>query len=293
MMLKLFFALFFPLILFSNDIIDIIPKKVKHGSSFAVVFISNTKQKKAPFITFKNTKYQMFTIKGDTQKYEAFIPVDYHSKKQKENIKVSIYKNKKWLPQNYTIEIIDGNYKKNEIIKVQKSKVSLSKKNKTKTSNEYGTVFKSVYSKVTLKSLTNSKEFINPMSSKITSSYGNARVYNGITKNYHTGTDFRAKVGSNIYATNDGIVALVMDRFYLGRVIYIDHGHGAYSYYAHLSKSLVKKSDTVKKGDLIAKSGKSGRVTGPHLHYAFRLHNITVDPLEYAKTYNEVVKKYH
>jgi murein DD-endopeptidase MepM/ murein hydrolase activator NlpD len=292
-MFKLFFVVLFPLIVFANEIIDIIPKKVKNGSNFAVVFTSDAKQEKAPFITFQNTKYQMFTIKGNTKKYEAFIPVDYYAKKQKENIIVSTYQNGKWLPQSFDIEIIDGNYKKNEIIKVEKSKVTLSKSNKTQTSNEYGTVFKSVYSKVTPKSLTNSKKFINPMTSKITSAYGNARIYNGVTKSYHTGTDFRGAVGSDIFASNDGVVALVMDRFYLGKVIYIDHGHGAYSYYAHLSKALVKKADMVKQGQLIAKSGKSGRVTGPHLHYAFRLHNVTVDPLEYAKIYNKVIQNYH
>lgn len=235
----------------------------------------------------------MFTIKGSTKKYEAFIPVDYYSKQQKENIEISIFQDGVWDKQIHTIEIIDGNYKKNEIIKVAKSKVTLSKKNKTKTSNEYGTVFKSVYSKITPKSLTNSKEFINPMTSKITSAYGNARIYNGVTKSYHTGTDFRGAVGSDIFASNDGIVALVMDRFYLGLVVYIDHGHGAYSYYSHLSKTLVKNGDHVKRGELIAKSGQSGRVTGPHLHYAMRLHNVTVDPLEYANIYNTIIKKYH
>jgi murein DD-endopeptidase MepM/ murein hydrolase activator NlpD len=292
-MLKLLLLFLTPLLLLSKDQIEIIPKKVKHGSNFAVVFISEKKQTKAPFITFKNKQYQMFTIKGNTKKYEAYIPVDYYSKQQKENIEISIFKDGIWGKQIHSIEIIDGNYKKNEIIQVAKSKVTLSKKNKTKTSNEYSEVFKSVYSKVTPQSLTNSKMFINPMKSKITSAYGNARIYNGVTKSYHTGTDFRGGVGSDIFASNDGIVSLVMNRFYLGLVIYIDHGHGAYSYYSHLSESLVKKGDKIKQGELIAKSGKSGRVTGPHLHYAMRLHNVTVDPLEYAKIYNTIIKKYH
>ena len=51
--------------------------------------------------------------------------------------------------------------------------------------------------------------------------------------------------------------------------------------------------DIVKKGQLIAKSGKSGRITGPHLHYAVRLYNTTVDPLQYTTLYNEMVKRYH
>jgi len=135
--------------------------------------------------------------------------------------------------------------------------------------------------------------FMLPMSSKITSAFGNARVYNGVAKSYHTGTDFRAPVGSVIKASNDGKVVLAMSRFYLGNVIYIDHGRGAYTYYSHLSKFLVKEGDIVKKGQIIAKSGKTGRITGPHLHYAVRLHNTTVDPLQYTKLYNEILEKYH
>ena len=84
-----------------------------------------------------------------------------------------------------------------------------------------------------------------------------------------------------------------MKRFYLGNVVYIDHGRGIYTYYAHLSKILVKENDIVKKGDIIGYSGATGRVTGAHLHYANRLHNVTVDPLQFANLYNEIINSYH
>ena len=148
-----------------------------------------------------------------------------------------------------------------------------------------------MYSKITPYDLTNNKKYIYPMTSKITSAFGNARVYNGTTKSYHTGTDFRAKIGSDIYASNNGIVALTMDRFYLGKVVYIDHGRGAFSYYSHMNKFLVKKGQKVTKGQIIGKSGKTGRITGPHLHYALRLYNVTVDPLQYMEVYNHVLKQ--
>ena len=83
-----------------------------------------------------------------------------------------------------------------------------------------------------------------------------------------------------------------MHRFYLGNVVYIDHGRGAFSYYSHMNDFAVKQGQKVKKGQLIGTSGKTGRITGPHLHYALRLYNTTVDPLQYTELYNKILKLY-
>lgn len=235
----------------------------------------------------------MFTISGDTKQYEVFIPIDYHSKLQKENVQIKYIQNDKVIKKNFAINIVDGNYLQNEIIKVPKSKVTLSKVNKTRSNKEYSKVYKNVYSVITPQNISKDSIFQMPMDSKITSAYGNARIYNGKTKSYHSGTDFRAKVGTPIYSANDGIVKLTMDRFYLGLVVYIDHGRGAYTYYCHMDNIDVMEGQTIKKGQRIGTSGKTGRITGPHLHYAVRLYNTTVDPLQYGLLYNQIIKKYH
>ena len=235
----------------------------------------------------------MFTISGNTKRYEVFLPVDYYAKQQKENVQIKYFNDGKLTKRNIDINIIDGNYKQNEIIKVPKTKVTLSNINKDRTKKEYSNVYKNVYSYTNQKTYIDNSKFINPMDSKITSNFGNARIYNGKTKSYHSGVDFRAKVGTPIKATNDGRVALVMDRFYLGRVVYIDHGHGAYSYYCHMDKIIVKNNQTITKGEILGTSGMTGRITGPHLHYAIRLHNTTVDPLQFASLHNRILKKYH
>jgi len=292
--MKYFFLLFFiTTLLFAKVDINLSHTNIKHGTSFAVILQSDVSLSQAPNVIFKDKTYQMFTINGSIKKYEVFIPVDYHNPKQKENIQVRYKENGQLVKKNILINIVDGKYKQNEIIKVPKGKVTLSSKNKEKTAEEYNKVYKNVYSVVTLDDLTHSATFELPMDSKITSSFGNARVYNGVVKSYHSGTDFRAKVGEKVRATNNGKVVLIMNRFYLGKVIYMNHGRGAYTYYSHLSKALVKEGDRVKKGQIIAKSGKTGRITGPHLHYAVRLYNTTVDPLQYTSLYNEIVKKYH
>ncbi len=289
----LFFLFFITTFLFSEVKINLSHTNIKHGTSFAVILQSDKNLSQAPNVIFKDKTYQMFTINGSIQNYEVFIPVDYYNPKQKENVQVLYEENSELIKKNLTVNIVDGKYRQNEIIKVPKGKVTLSDKNKKKTEQEYEKVYNQVYSVVTLYDLTNSSTFTLPMDSKITSAFGNARVYNGVAKSYHTGVDFRASVGDEVKASNDGKVVLTMDRFYLGNVIYIDHGRGAYTYYSHLSKILVKEGDSVKKGQVIAKSGKTGRITGPHLHYAVRLYNTTVDPLQYTSLYNDIVKKYH
>ena len=266
---------------------------IKHGTTFAVVLQSDTKLVAAPNAIFKNKTFQMFTIGGNTKKYEVFLPVDYHATKQEENIQVRYVKNNTLIKKNIAINIVDGNYRQNEIIKVSKGKVKLSKSNKKRSNNEYSKVYKNVYGVITQKNIAKKSTFQLPMNSKITSNFGNARIYNGIAKSYHSGTDFRAKVGTPISSANDGIVALAMDRFYLGKVVYVDHGRGAYTYYCHMNKINVKQGQKVKKGEVIGLSGKTGRITGPHLHYAVRLYNTTVDPIQYGNLYNNIIKNYH
>ena len=291
--MKIFFLLTILVVsLFSKVTINFSHTDVKHGTTFAVVFQSDTNMSQAPNVIFKNKTYQMFTINGSIKQYRVFIPIDYYNKKQKENVQVRYKLNGKIIKENFEIKVIDGQYKQNEIIKVSKGKVTLSKKNKIKSNKEYKKVLTNVYSIITPYDLTHNSSFIYPMNSKITSNYGNARIYNGKTKSYHTGTDFRAKVGTNIYASNNGVVALTMNRFYLGNVVYIDHGRGAFSYYSHMNSFNVTKGQIVKKGQIIGKSGKTGRITGPHLHYALRLYNTTVDPLQYMEVYNKILKLY-
>lgn len=291
--MKYFLLLFFFVLpVFAKVNINFSHTEIKHGTTFAVVLQSDHNLTQAPNVIYKDKTFQMFTVNGNVKNYRVFIPVDYYSKKQKENVQVIYKSSEKVIKRNFGITIVDGNYKQNEIIKVAKGKVTLSSQNKIRSKKEYAKVYENVYSKITPYDLTLNSPFASPLNSKITSNFGNARVYNGTTKSYHTGTDFRAKVGTDIYASNNGIVALTMDRFYLGKVIYIDHGRGAFSYYSHMSSFAVKQGEKVLKGQKIGASGKTGRITGPHLHYAMRLYNTTVDPLQYTELYNEILKSY-
>ena len=124
-----------------------------------------------------------------------------------------------------------------------------------------------------------SQGFIAPRSSRITGVYGSQRFYNGIPKNPHFGVDYAGKIGAPVKAPASGTVLLwVPDMFYSGGTLIIDHGHGITSNFLHLSASMVKAGDTVKQGQVIAKVGNSGRVTGPHLDWRMNWHNVRFDP---------------
>lgn len=100
-------------------------------------------------------------------------------------------------------------------------------------------------------------------------------------RTFHHGLDFLVPMGTPVIATGDGVVAVVQQQRGFGRVVKIDHGNGLVTVYAHLNSILVRKGDVVRRGDLIAKSGNSGRVSAPHLHYEVHLHGRPVNPAIY------------
>jgi murein DD-endopeptidase MepM/ murein hydrolase activator NlpD len=121
--------------------------------------------------------------------------------------------------------------------------------------------------------------FVVPVPGHATSSFGRRTILNGQPRGPHTGTDFEAAAGTPVVAPNDGRVVLAADLYFAGRTIIIDHGLGVYSYLAHLSEFSVSEGALVKRGQEIARSGATGRVTGPHLHWTMRFEKARVDPL--------------
>ena len=100
-------------------------------------------------------------------------------------------------------------------------------------------------------------------------------------KTFHEGLDLGGSYGDRIKAAASGKVILAQRYSGYGRAVIIDHGHGLTTLYGHSSKLLVKEGQIVKKGDIIAEVGSSGRSTGPHLHFEVLLYNTPVDPLQY------------
>jgi len=118
-----------------------------------------------------------------------------------------------------------------------------------------------------------------PVEGPISGVYGSQRVLNGEPRRPHYGVDIAMPVGTPVRAPADGIVTLaVPDMFFSGVTLIIDHGHRLSSSFLHLSRNLVKVGDRVKRGDVIAEVGKSGRVTGAHLDWRMNLGGARIDP---------------
>ncbi|USN50774.1 MAG: M23 family metallopeptidase [Myxococcales bacterium] len=119
--------------------------------------------------------------------------------------------------------------------------------------------------------------FIAPLNSKITSIFGTQRIFNKLKKTQHLGTDFRARIGTQIRPANTGKVVFVGELFFGGNTIIIDHGLGVFTLYCHLSKPIVLEGMMVDKDTIIGESGATGRVNGPHLHWGVKIHGNDVD----------------
>ncbi|MBN1971631.1 MAG: peptidoglycan DD-metalloendopeptidase family protein [Candidatus Delongbacteria bacterium] len=131
----------------------------------------------------------------------------------------------------------------------------------------------------------------------VTSKYGYRIHPISGTKEFHRGLDFRAKTGEDVLTTADGIVeyAGFHKESGYGNVVIIDHGLGFKTIYGHLNKTLVKAGTSVKKGEIIALSGNSGKSSGPHLHYEIKFVNRNLDPQNFVDwnlaSFNDIFEK--
>jgi murein DD-endopeptidase MepM/ murein hydrolase activator NlpD len=128
-----------------------------------------------------------------------------------------------------------------------------------------------------------SGSFVVPIVSIVTEPFGTERTFNGTVQSVHQGLDYRAERGTPISAMNSGTILLARDLFFEGNTVVIDHGQGLLTLYLHLSEIGVKEGDQVERGQVVGKTGATGRVTAPHLHVAVRWQGIYLDPARVLK----------
>lgn len=114
--------------------------------------------------------------------------------------------------------------------------------------------------------------------------FGSQRIDNGKPMSPHMGVDMANIEGTPIHAPTDAIVALTDDFFLEGGFTLLDHGHGVFTHYMHQSARLVKLGDQVRRGDIIGHIGKTGRATGPHLHWGMNWFQVKLDPSRSTRT---------
>jgi murein DD-endopeptidase MepM/ murein hydrolase activator NlpD len=116
-----------------------------------------------------------------------------------------------------------------------------------------------------------------PRRGRITSPFGQRRIFNGELRSRHTGVDISGHRGEPVRAAARGRVALIGHFYYTGNSVFLDHGLGVYTSYDHLSHVDVREGQMLERGQLIGKVGATGRVTGPHLHWGLHVDGVPLD----------------
>ncbi len=135
--------------------------------------------------------------------------------------------------------------------------------------------------------------FTVPVDGRISSIFGLRRFFNDQARRPHSGLDIAAPQGTPIKAVESGTVIESGNFFFSGNMIYLDHGQGLISLYAHMHTISVKPGDKIEKGQLIGTVGETGRVTGPHLHLAIIANQTLVDPLLFLPQLSKKAAEYY
>jgi murein DD-endopeptidase MepM/ murein hydrolase activator NlpD len=121
--------------------------------------------------------------------------------------------------------------------------------------------------------------FVRPVPGEANSRFGSRSVFNGEPRSAHGGADFLSPAGTPIKAPNAGRIVCARDLFFTGNTVIVDHGLGMFSLLAHMSRMDVREGEMVTAGQVVGLVGATGRVTGPHLHWALNVWGARVDPL--------------
>lgn len=141
--------------------------------------------------------------------------------------------------------------------------------------------FSSVYHRYAFQWQSHSEPSLWPVNGLLSSSFGGRSDPLSGEGTFHTGVDLVAATGTPVHVTADGVVISAGWSGSYGKLVVVDHGNGMQTYYAHLSSFMVVPGQEVQRGQVIALSGGTGRVTGPHMHYEVRLHGTPVNPYKY------------
>jgi murein DD-endopeptidase MepM/ murein hydrolase activator NlpD len=266
-------------ILQSNVIyIDILPKVINSGEFFMVRIDGDINQNTSVF--FLDKIFPVFGNKLDG--YSTFIGVPLNTAEGTYEITLSKTPNNKTIfTNNNTVQILkkdrgfDYISLSNEILSSSFSDDSL------KIDSE----IRSEASRMFSVSQYWTGPFDIPCAGDITTMFGVGRSYNKQPiSSYHLGLDIGAKKYEKIFAPASGVIKRVDDSPLRGVLVYLDHGAGVQSSFAHLNSTLVSAGDIVRRGDLIGLVGSSGASTGPHLHWEVSVWGVLTDPLSWTQS---------
>jgi murein DD-endopeptidase MepM/ murein hydrolase activator NlpD len=162
-------------------------------------------------------------------------------------------------------------------VKVAPSKTQLSAEDKARVARE-AEVFKAILASPGTARLWQGP-FHKPGGGIVTCGFGTTRRFNGAAQSIHKGLDLRAATGTPVPASGPGTVRLAKNVFFGGNLVFLDHGFGLFTAYAHMSRLDVSPGQVVQTGQLMGLSGATGRVSAPHLHWGTSIDGVDVDPI--------------
>jgi murein DD-endopeptidase MepM/ murein hydrolase activator NlpD len=240
-----------------------------------VILPLGTHSSNAPVVLFSNNRAAV--VRDNEQQWHAVIGLPLSLKKG--DYKAYIKNGKEQLPLPFSVH--DREYETQHLTITNKRKVEPNKEDLDRIwaeSKKKKTALKTWDE--TIPKLT----FIKPVEGRTSSQFGLKRFFNGKPRKPHGGLDIAVPEGTPIKAPADGVVLLSDNFFFSGNVVYLDHGEGVITYYAHMKKRKVKPGDKVSQGDIIGLVGMTGRVTGPHLHWGVYLNQTSVNPALFLET---------
>ena len=273
-------SLFLILFLAIPGLSQALPEKALVPGGIALLAMPDYKE--GTVVTFDNEQVAVFPYK-QTWVAMAGIPLSAKAGDYQFSIK-----HPTGITLNTRVTVIDKKYEEQHLTIKNKRKVNPNKEDMKRIGKERVRKKKAK----TLRTETIPKvDFIWPAEGRISSVFGLRRFFNEEERSPHNGLDIAAVTGTPIIATADGTVIDAGDFFFSGNMIFLDHGQGIISLYAHMDRIDVKPGDIVKQGQLIGAVGSTGRATGPHLHFAVFANKVLIDPIYMLPKHPELVAK--
>jgi murein DD-endopeptidase MepM/ murein hydrolase activator NlpD len=266
-------------------------KKISNGSLLALQIV--TRKTDSPFnaakIIFQERVYPVYPHPVDpAHRNFGLISIPFRAAPGPAKLELTWSTGTENQSKTIPFDIVAGKYRI-DMLTVDSGRVNPTPQNRQRAKKEARKI-KRIYASGSMSRLWEN-DFQLPMNSKITSLYGNKRLFNGQLKSYHNGIDFHAPIGTPVFAANAGDVRLAENLFYSGNAVIVDHGTGIFTIYAHLSRIDVFSGQKIQKGQQLGLTGATGRVNGPHLHWGVKVHDVAVNPLQFIEIISSLVKK--
>jgi len=270
-MKKTTFPLTFIFLLFISSVSHSFPQNYPKPGGISIIAVAPANEKK-PTVHFKS---KPVAVINNGKNWLAIIGISLKAKLGWHKIFISqtINGNIKKSTQKFFVK--KHNYRTQHITIKNKNKVTPNKRSQKRIEKEFHLKNKL---KASFSNITPSMDFIRPTTGRDSGRFGLRRILNKKSRNPHSGMDIAAPKGRKVKATEAGKVIFIGDLFFTGNTIYLDHGNGLISLYAHLSKVTVKRGQLINRGDIIGHVGSTGRATGAHLHWSVYLNGNAVDP---------------